>query len=49
MVTIVVLHHERMKLFMPFTPHAIAWSVRKDFCQSIRRTKEQQRRLQCLA
>jgi len=38
-----------MKLFTPFTPHVIAWSVRKCFNQSIRRTKEQQTRLQCLA
>jgi len=49
MVTIVVLHHKHMKLFKPFTPHVIAWSVRKGFNQSIRRTKEQQTRLQCLA
>ena len=28
MVTIVVLHHKRMKLFKPFTPHVIAWSIR---------------------
>jgi len=38
-----------MKLFKPFTPHVIAWAVRKGFNQSIRRTKEQQTRLQCLA
>jgi len=49
MVTIVVLHHKHMKLFKPFTPHVIAWSVRKGFDQSIRRTKEQKMRLQCLA
>jgi len=48
MVTIVVLHHKRMKLFKPFTPCVIAWSVRKDFNQSIRRTKEQKTRLQRL-
>jgi len=28
-----------MKLFKPFTPHVIAWSVRKYFNQSIRRTR----------
>jgi len=33
----------------PFTPHVIGWSVRKGFNQSIRRTKEQKTRLQCLA
>jgi len=49
MVTIDVLHHKNMKLFTPFTPHVIAWSVRKGFNQSIRRTKEQKMRLQCLA
>jgi len=49
MVTIVVLHHKHMKLFKPFTPHAVWWSVRKGFNQSIRRTKEQKARLQCLA
>ena len=49
MATIVVLHHKHMKLFKPFTPHVIAWSVRKGFHQSIRRTKEQKARLQCLA
>ena len=48
-VAIVVLHHKRMKLFKPFTPHVIAWFVRKYFNQSIRRTKEQKTRLQCLA
>jgi len=32
-----------MQLFTPFTPHVIAWCVRKDFNQSIRRTKEQKR------
>jgi len=37
-----------MKLFKPFTPHVIAWSVRKSFNQSIRRTKEQKTRLQRL-
>ena len=46
MATIAVLHHKRMKLF---TPHVIARSVRKGFDQSIRRTKEQKTRLQCLA
>jgi len=49
MVTIVVLHHKHMKLFKPFTPRVIAWSVRKGFNQSNRRTKEQKTRLQCLA
>jgi len=49
MVTIVVLHHKHMKLFKPFTPHVIVWSVRKCFNQSICRTKEQKPRLQCLA
>ena len=49
MVPIVVLHHKHMKLFKPFTPHVIAWPVRKGFNQSIRRTKEQKTRLQCLA
>jgi len=49
MATIVVLHNKHMKLFKPFTPHVIAWSVRKGFNQSIRRTKEQKTRLQCLA
>jgi len=50
MVTIVALHHDKhMKLDKPFTSHAIAWSVRKDFNQSIGRTKEQETRLQCLA
>jgi len=28
MVTIVVWHHKHMKLFKPFTPRVIAWSVR---------------------
>ena len=41
MVTMVVLHHKHMKRFKPFTSHVIAWSVRKGFHQSIRRTKEQ--------
>ena len=41
MVHIVVLHRKHMKLFKPFTPHVIVWSVRKGFNQSIRRTKEQ--------
>jgi len=48
MVAIVVLHHEHMNLFKPFTPHIIAWSVRKGCNQSIRRTKEQKSRLQYL-
>jgi len=48
MVTIVVLHHKHMKLLKPFTPHVIAWAIR-GFDQSIRRTKEQKTRLQCLA
>jgi len=38
---IVGLHHKHMKLAKPFAPHAIAWSVRKSFNQSICRTKEQ--------
>ena len=49
MVTIAVLHHKHMKPFKPSTPHAIAWSVRKGFNQSIRRTKKQKTRLQYLA
>jgi len=49
MVTIVVLHHKHMKLFKPFTPHVIARSVRKGLNQSMRRTKAQKPRLQCLA
>jgi len=48
MVTVVVLHHKHMKLFTPFAPHVIAWSVRKSFNQSIRRTKERKTRLQRL-
>jgi len=36
MATIAVLHHKHVKLFKPFTPHVIAWSVRKSFNQSIR-------------
>jgi len=38
-----------MKLVKPVTPHVITSSVRKAFDQSIRRTKEQKTRLQCLA
>jgi len=38
-----------IKVFKPFTPHVIGWSVRKGFNQSIRRTKEEKTRLQCLA
>jgi len=49
MVTIVVLNRKHMKLFKPFTPHVIAWFVRKGFNQSIRGTKEQKPSLQCLA
>jgi len=49
MATIVVLHNKHMKLFKLFPPHVIAWSVRKGFHQSIRRTKEQKTRFQCLA
>jgi len=45
MVVIVVLHHKHMNLFKPFIPHVIAWSVRKGFNQSIRKTKEQKTRL----
>ena len=48
MFTFVVLHHKHLKLFKPFIPHVIAWSLRKDFNQSIRRTKEQKTALQCL-
>ena len=48
MVTIVVLHHKHMKLFKPFTPHIIAWFVRKGFNQSSSRANEQKPRLQCL-
>ena len=44
MVTIAVLRHMK-----PFNPYVIAWSVRKGFDLSIRRTKEQETRLQCLA
>jgi len=40
---------KHMKLFKPFTTYVIAWSIRKGFNQSIRRTKEQKTRLQCLA
>jgi len=29
--TILALHHKHMKLVKPFTPHVIAWSVRKGF------------------
>ena len=49
MASIAVLHHKHMKLFKSFTPHVIAWSVRKSFNQSIRRAKEQKTRLQSLA
>jgi len=48
MFTIVVLHHKHLKLSKPFIPHVIAWSLRKGFNQSIRRTKEQKTTLQCL-
>ena len=48
LVTIVVLH-KHMKLFKPFKPRVIAWSVRKGFNQSTRGTKEQTTRLQWLA
>jgi len=41
LATIVVLHYKHMKLFKPFTPHVIAWSVRKGFNQSIRRTENE--------
>jgi len=47
-VTIVALHHKHLKLFNPFIPHVIAWSLRKGFNQSIRRTKEQKTTLQYL-
>jgi len=36
MATIAVLYYKHMKLFKPFMPHVIAWSVRKRFNQSIR-------------
>jgi len=50
MATIIVLHYKDMKLFKPFTPDVIVWTVRKGFNQSIPRTKEEQKtRLQCLA
>ena len=49
MVTILALHYKNMKPVKQFTPHVIAWSVRKVFDQSICRTKEQKTRLQCLA
>jgi len=49
MVTITVLHHKDTKLLKPFTQHVIAWSVRKGFNQSVRRTKEQKTRLQLWA
>ena len=39
LASLVVLHHEHMKLFKPLTPHVIAWSVRRGFNQSIRRTR----------
>jgi len=48
-VAIVVLHHKQMKPFKPFPPHVFAWFVRKGFNQSIRKTKKQKTRLQCLA
>jgi len=48
-VTIIVLHHKHTKLLKPFTQHVIAWSVRKGFNQSVRRTKEQKTRLQSWA
>jgi len=41
MVAIVMLHHKHMKQFKPFIPHVIAWSVRKGFNQSIRRTENE--------
>jgi len=49
MVAIIVLHHKHTKLLKPFTQHDIAWSVRKGFNQSVRRTKEQKTRLQSWA
>ena len=48
-VTIIVLHHKHTKLLKSFTQHVIAWSVRKGFNQSVRRTKEQKTRLQSWA
>jgi len=49
MVTIVVLHHEYMKLFKLFTRHVIAWFARKGFNQSIDWKEGQKAWLQCLA
>jgi len=37
------VHHTHMKLVKPFTPHVIAWSVRKSFWSI-----DQKTRLQCL-
>jgi len=48
MFSIVVLHHKHLKLFKPFIPHVIAWSLKKGFNQSISRKKEQKTTLQCL-
>jgi len=31
MTTILALHHKDMKLVTSFTPHVIAWSVKKGF------------------
>jgi len=47
-VAIVVYHHKQIKLFKSFAPRVIAWPIRKGFNQSIRITKKQKTRLQCL-
>jgi len=49
MFTIAVLHHKEMKLCKLFTPLVIAWRDKKRFDQSMRGTKGQKARLQCLA
>jgi len=49
MATILVLCHKHMKLVEPFTPHVIAWSVKKGFNQVNCRAKMQKTRLQCVA
>jgi len=41
---LVVLHHKHMKPFKPFTPHVIAWFVRKGFNQSIRFERKSRKR-----
>jgi len=49
MATILVLHHQHMKLVKPFRPMLLRAPSEKVFDQSICRTKEQKARLQCLA